>query len=85
MFGKLKDILSGKWLLDVSFTKYIGLFARHAVTSLAALIAAVNFPGFAELGELLAVNSEPLTAALTAIGLAAWGLLWSAREKATKE
>ena len=71
-------------MLYVSITKYLGLFARHAVTSLAALVAAVNFPGFAELGEILTSNTEPLTAALTAIGLAAWGLLWSAREKSQK-
>jgi len=84
MFDKIKDILSGKWLLEVSVPKYIALGVRHTLTAISLLLAAQTFPGVAELGEIIASIAEPLGATITIVLTAAWGLLWSAREKSQK-
>lgn len=70
-----------EWLKTLILKKYLALAVRHGLTTLVGVLLASNFPGLAQLAELIQRNMGDIEKAVLAALIGLVALLWSAKEK----
>ena len=69
------------WIEKELIKRYAGSLIRRGLDLIAGALAVSSIPAVAELAKIIVENSGKFEAALIALVLASWSLLWSFKQK----